>query len=206
LTEKKLLREVRVTERESIEKIDQLLYSLGESNWHEGNLPLHQLISKMEAIFSAPGTLELYMYFMKEHASTAQVIIEDFGIKESTLYKRLKRLQNIGLISKIVKVRDGSKKGGPHSTIYARHDYTPEDIQRASQKELQRSRVFFQISILAAQIILDDFVEKRGMTEISVRDVVIPVVKAQLRGGFRLGDIKDETCKILMEAGAKILY
>ncbi len=93
-------------------------------------------------------------------------------------------------------------KGGPRPTVWALEGATTEEVARALRLHYQMLSPKFLVAEKAAQTILDEYITKRNVDEISYREIVIQV--KELRIPFRTPDIADLAATYLNEKGIKV--
>lgn len=163
----------------------------------------HQLFSQMR-IFK-PKLATVLFYFMREQAATGQVALQDINfISEAQFYRIIRELKYAGLIFPHQRVR-ASRKGGPRSLVYAIHGATQDDVINAIRKEEERSNPLLQTSHRVYQIIMEDFIEPRGLKDFHYNQV-LAVTKDFNMSGFYKVDISKEVCKMLIRHGIRMTY
>lgn len=163
----------------------------------------HELFSKM-GIFRE-GLATVYYYFCLERAATCQVALQDLDVfPETTFYRHVNRLKQLGLIVEMAKT-SASRGGGRRSSVICVPDVHEEDIRNAIVKERRRTTPFFKIAKRVTQLLLDDYISPNNLGEIYRRDV-FPVIKETHTSGFNRQDIADEVCRMLKMEGIRIIY
>ncbi len=164
---------------------------------------IQELLTFTEKVFSSPAVAEVFLYFCLHGASTAWVLQNELSLPEATAYRALKRLRSIGIVVPALKVsKVKSSKGGPRPTVWALEGSSNEEIAKVLRLHFQLLSPKFQVAETVAQTILDEYITKRKVDEISYREIVIQV-KAQ-RVPFRTPDIADLAATYLNERGIKV--
>jgi len=164
---------------------------------------IQELLTFTENVFSSPAVAEVFLYFCLHGASTAWVLQNELTLPEATAYRALKRLRSMGIVVPALKVsKVKSSKGGPRPTVWAFEGASNEEIAKVLRRHFQLLSPKFQVAETIAQTILDEYITKRKVDEISYREIVIQV-KAQ-RVPFRTPDIADLAATYLNERGIKV--
>ncbi len=164
---------------------------------------IQELLTFTEKVFSSPAVAEVFLYFCLHGASTAWVLQNELTLPEATAYRALKRLRSMGIVVPALKVsKVKSSKGGPRPTVWALEGASNEEIAKVLRLHFQFLSPKFQVAETVAQTILDEYIIKRKVDEISYREIVIQV-KAQ-RVPFRTPDIADLAATYLNERGIKV--
>ncbi len=164
---------------------------------------IQELLTFTEKVFSSPAVAEVFLYFCLHGASTAWVLQNELSLPEATAYRALKRLRSIGIVVPALKVsKVKSSKGGPRPTVWTLEGASNEEIAKVLRLHFQLLSPKFQVAETVAQTILDEYITKRNVDEISYREIVIQV-KAQ-RVPFRTPDIADLAATYLNERGIKV--
>ncbi len=164
---------------------------------------IQELLTFTEKVFSSPAVAEVFLYFCLHGASTAWVLQNELTLPEATAYRALKRLRSMGIVVPALKVsKVKSSKGGPRPTVWAFEGASNEEIAKVLRRHFQLLSPKFQVAETVAQTILDEYIIKRKVDEISYWEIVIQV-KAQ-RVPFRTPDIADLAATYLNERGIKV--
>ena len=118
---------------------------------------IHKLLSEMkETSILNPTVISIFYYIKTEKAVTSAQIVDELGVREASLYRYLKILQENGAIRQVSKIRN-VPSGGPKPYIYGTDQTRPEDIARCRQREKTRSTKGYQYIQEVTQLILDDY-------------------------------------------------
>jgi len=185
-------------------EIYRQLLMLNENN----NLATHlkniqELLSFTEKVFSSPAVAEVFLYFCLNGSATAWVLQNELSIPEATVYRALKRLRSMGIVLPALKAaKIKNSKGGPRPIVWAIEAATTEEVARALRLHHQMLSPKFLVAEEVAQTILEEYITKRNVDEISYREIVIQV--KELRIPFRTPDIADLAATYLNEKGVKV--
>jgi hypothetical protein len=164
---------------------------------------IQELLTFTEQVFSSSAVAEVFLYFCLHGASTAWVLQNELSLPEATAYRALKRLRSIGIVVPAIKVsKVKSSKGGPRPTVWALEGFSNEEVAKSLRLHFQLLSPKFQVAEMVAQTILDEYITKRKLDEISYREIVTQV-KAQ-GVPFRAPDIADLAATYLNERGIKV--
>ena len=164
---------------------------------------IQELLSFTEKVFSSSAVAETFLYFCLQGSATAWVIQNELNIPEATVYRALKRLRYMGIVLPALKAsKVKHSKGGPRPTVWALEGASTEEVAGALRLHYQMLSPKFLVAEKAAQTILDEYITKRNVDEISYREIVIQV--KELRIPFRTPDIADLAATYLNEKGIKV--
>lgn len=164
---------------------------------------IHGLLSFIDKVFSSPAAAQTFLYFCVVGASTAWTLQNELNMPEATAYRTLKRLRSMKLVSpalKVSKVKEA--RGGPRPTVWALEDTSDEEIAKALRLHYRLLSPKFQVAERVAQTILEEYVVKRGLKEISYMDIVRHV--KELRVPFSTPDVAQLASTYLREKGIKV--
>ncbi|MEE8354993.1 MAG: hypothetical protein V3S09_04125 [Candidatus Bathyarchaeia archaeon] len=186
-----------------IEVYRQLLLLNEKNNLATTLKNIQELLTFTEKVFSSPAVAEVFLYFCLHGAATAWVIQNELSLPEATAYRALKRLRSIGIVVPALKVsKVKSSKGGPRPTVWSLDGSSNEEIAKSLRLHYQLLSPKFQVAETVAQTILEEYINKRNVDEISYREIVVQI-KA-LRVPFRTPDIADLAATYLNERGIKV--
>jgi len=186
-----------------VEVYRQLLLLNEKNNLATTLKNIQELLTFTEKIFSSPAVAEVFLYFCLQGSATAWVLQNELSIPEATVYRSLKRLRSMGIVLPALKAsKVKHSKGGPRPTVWAIEGSTTEEVSRALRLHYQMLSPKFLVAEKAAQTILDEYITKRNVDEISYREIIIQV--KELRIPFRTPDIADLAATYLNEKGIKV--
>jgi predicted transcriptional regulator len=181
----------------------RLLLLNGENNLATTLKNIQELLSFSEKIFSSSAVAEAFLYFCLHGASTAWVLQNELNMPEATAYRALKRLRSLDIVVPALKVSKlKSSKGGPRPTIWALEGASTEEVARALRLHYKMLSPKFRVAEDVAQTIIDEYLSKRNVDEISYREIIIKV--KELRMPFRTPDIANLAATYLHEKGIKV--
>jgi len=201
-------RTVKISPKESdfrkyIEVYRRLLLLNEENNLATTLKNIQELLSFSENIFSSSSVAETFLYFCLHGAGTAWVLQNELNIPEATVYRSLKRLRTLGIIIPALKVsKIKSSKGGPRPTVWALEGASKEEVSRAIKLHYKMLSPKFRVAEEVAQTILDEYISKRNIHEISYKEIVVQV--KELKIPFRIPDVADLAASYLLEKGVKV--
>ncbi len=164
---------------------------------------IQELLTFTEKVFSSPAVAEGVLSFTRHGAATASVLQNQLSLPQATAYRALKRLRSMGILVPALKVsKVKSSKGGPRPTVWALEGSSNEEVAKSLKLHYKLLSPKFQVAETVAQTILDEYISKRKLDEISYREIVVQV-KA-LRVPFRTPDIADLAATYLNERGIKV--
>jgi len=163
---------------------------------------IQELLNFSESIFSSPAVAETFLYFCLHGAGTAWVLQTELNQPEATVYRTIKRLRAVGLITPALKVsKVQSSKGGPRPTVWALESASSDEIAAALRHHYRTLSPKYRIAEEVAQTILDDYT-KKGREEITYRDLLDQI--REMRIPFKAPDIADLAAQYLVEKGVKV--
>ena len=164
---------------------------------------IQELLSFTERIFSSPAVAEVFLYFCLHGSATAWVLQNELSIPEATVYRALKRLRSMEVVLPALKAsKVKHSKGGPRPTVWAVDGASTDEVARALRLHYQMLSPKFQVAEEVAQTILEEYITKRNIDEISYKEIIIQV--KELRIPFRTPDIADLAANYLNEKGVKV--
>ena len=189
--------------RKYVEVYRRLLLLNEENNLASTLKNIQELLSFSEKIFSSSAIAEAFLYFCLQGASTAWVLQNELNMPEATAYRALKRLRCLGIVVpalKVSKVRNS--KGGPRPTVWALEGASTEEVARALRLHYRMLSPKFRVAEGVAQSIMDEYIAKRNVYEISYKEIVIQVKEMKIP--FRTPDIANLAADYLHDKGIKV--
>jgi predicted transcriptional regulator len=186
-----------------IEVYRKLLLLNEENNLASTLKNIQELLSFSEKIFSSSAVAESFTYFCLHGASTAWVLQNELNHPEATVYRSLKRLRSLGIIIPALKVSKIKKsKGGPRPTVWALEGAKTEEVATAMRLHYKMLSPKFRVAEKVAQTILEEYINKRNVSEISYKEIIVQV--KELTIPFRTPDIAELAASYLHEKGIKV--
>ncbi|MBS7619686.1 helix-turn-helix transcriptional regulator [Candidatus Bathyarchaeota archaeon] len=181
----------------------KLLLSCEKNNFQETLKIMQKLLSLNEKIFSSPSTAEVFAYFCLHGAATAWILQTELRMPEATVYRTLKILRALDMISPAVKIsKIKYSKGGPRPIVWALKGASGNEVSKAFKLHFKKLSPKFRIAEEVAQTILDKYLTENRRNEITFREIIIHV--KELNMPFRAPDIADLTADYLLENGVKV--
>ncbi len=164
---------------------------------------IQELLSFSEKIFSSPAIAEAFLFFCIRGASTAWVLQNELNIPEATVYRALKRLRSLNIVIPALKVsKIRNSKGGPRPIVWALEGTSSEEIAKALRNHYKMLSPKFRVAEKVAQTIIDEYITKQNVLEISYREVVVKVKEMHIP--FKTSDIATLAATYLHEMGVKV--
>jgi len=189
--------------RSYIELFRKLLLLNEENNLATTLKNIQELLSFSERVFSSSAVAEAFLYFCLHGAATAWVLQNELNIPEASIYRALKRLRSLNIVVPAIKVsKRRNSKGGPRPTVWALEDSSMDEVARALRLHYQMLSPKYRIAEEVAQTILDEYITKRNVSEVTYREIIIQV--KELKMPFRAPDIAELAADYLNEKGIKV--
>jgi hypothetical protein len=189
--------------RKYIEIYRKLLLLNEENNIAATIKNIQELLSFSDKIFSSPAIAEAFLFFCLRGASTAWVLQNELKMPEATAYRALKRLRSLSIITPALKVsKIRNSKGGPRPIVWALEGASSDEIAGALRNHYKMLSPKFRVAEKVAQTIIDEYITKRNVFEISYREVFIKV--KEMRIPFKTSDIATLAATYLHEMGVKV--
>jgi len=164
---------------------------------------IQELLSFSEKIFSSSAIAETFLYFCLHGSATAWILQTELNMPEATAYRALKRLRALGILVPAIKVsKIRNSKGGPRPTVWALRSASTDEISKALRLHFRFLSPKYRVAEEVAQTILDEYVNRRNIQELSYREILIHI--KELRIPFKTPDIADLAAQYLHERGVKV--
>ena len=164
---------------------------------------IQELLSFSEKIFSSSAVAEMFLYFCLHGSATALILQMELNMPEPTVYRALKRLRALRIIVPAIKVsKIHNSKGGPRPTIWALTSYSTDELSKALRLHLKYLSPKYRLAENVAQTILDEYLDKSKLLELSYREIVIHIKELSIP--FNTPDIADLAAQYLQEKGMKV--
>ncbi len=151
-------------------------------------------------VFTRSGVRrDILVHLLVERASCSSLLKVDLGLSHASVHRELGVLVGLGLVQRVVPHRSGRRR--PYA-VYAVKGYSAEDIVRVVERVSRMRTPAYSRVRLISQLILDEYLEPRGLREITYREVVAET-RTQCRG-FNSGDIARLVAAELVAEGIKV--
>ena len=165
-----------------------------------------ELLSFCSSIFKTESKAHTFLYFCEHEAATAHILQVQLGIPESTVYNVLRDFSRMGVIYRLRRLPSQRgfllRGGGPRPIIYGLYGTPAERVAECINLHYRSLSPKYLVAEEIAQSILDIYLKKRNINEISLLDIR-KEVKA-FRKPFVLADLSTMVADILREKGVKV--
>jgi len=143
-------------------------------------------------------------YFMDYGAATSLILQQRLKLNESKVYRYIGKLKNLDIIEPAVRIPSQLRStGGPRATIYKVPDADIIQINDAITLHRKILNPKYRLAEELAQILLDEYIEPRGLTEITKREILVFVKERKVL--FVAGDIAELMARYLQhQRGIKV--
>jgi len=181
----------------------KLLFSKNRTNRADNLRDAREILSIGETIFKNRSNAEVFYYFSYFGAATAWVLQNELSMPEATVYRVLKLFRVKGYIHPAIKLsKIKNSKGGPRPIVWALNGASKDEISRAILLHHRILSPKYRVAEEVAQTILEDYMKKRKVEEVSYREILIVV--REMRIPFKTPDIADLAAQYLHERGIKV--
>ena len=186
-----------------IEAYKLLLYNdgnnLADSLNHERGL-----VSFCKNVLNSESSIQVFFYFCKNGAATAQVLQVQLSMKYQTVYRVIKDLSNLGIIFPSQKIRNHAKsKGGPRFEVWSLKGADGADVAECIKLHRRCMSPKYRLAEEILPTILDDFIYKRNVKEVTKREL-IQYVKSVKLVSFNAHDIVEMAIPMIQSKGIKV--
>ena len=146
----------------------------------------------------------MFFYFCKHGAATAQVLQVQLSMKYQTVYRIIRALSNLGIIFPSQKIRNYARsKGGPRYEVWSLTGADRVDVAECIKLHRRCMSPKYRLAEEIMPTILDDFIYKRNMTEVTKREL-IQFVKDSKLVSFNAHDIVELAIPMIQAKGIKV--
>lgn len=111
-------------------------------------------------------------------------------LDDSKVYRYIVKLKNLNIIEPAVRMpKERSSKGGPRATVYKVPDADIVHVNDAIALHRKLLSPKYRVAEELAQILLDEYIEPRGLKEITKREILVFVKERKVL--FVAGDIAE---------------
>lgn len=182
----------------------KLLFSYGGNNPLDRVMEAQKLLSLLESIFRSPTTASIFMYLLDRGAATPWLIQVNLEIPEASVYRGLKRLRSMELVTPEMRIRKTrSSKGGPRPTVWALLTADKDDVAEAIRDHNRALSPNYRVAEKIVQALLPEIQIPEGIT------FKMLFFKAgnkldKSMSNQRIRDISEISAIILREKGIKV--
>jgi len=143
-------------------------------------------------------------YFIDYGASTALILQQRLKLNESKVYRYIGKLTNLNIIEPAIRMpRETRSKGGPRAVVFKVPDADIVQVNDAISLHRKLLSPKYRVAEELAQILLDEYIEPRGLKEITKKEILIFVKDRRVL--FVAGDIAELMARYLQhQRGIKV--
>ena len=132
-----------MNERIIIQKLKSLLSE--SDNPEDRKRDSQSVLFFIQRIFTSKVTGAVFMYFLVHGATTAWLLQVNLRIPEASVYRALKRLRALGIVTPEMRIpKQRHSQGGPRTVVWSLIDSHIDDVARAVRDhEKARAKLFF---------------------------------------------------------------
>jgi len=160
-----------------------------------------RILSFLGSIFKSPATGKVFMYLLGRGAATAWLCQVDLELPEATVYRVLKRLRAMDLVTPEWRIpREKHSRGGPRVLVWALLDSESDDVARAARDHQRALSPNYRVAEEFVQHLLTDGI----LEEITYKQILQEAKQKLTMSTQRLRDVSELTATILKEKGIKV--
>jgi len=166
--------------------------------------PTNLNIIQLGEILGIGDLRDILFYFMDYGAATSLILQQRLKLNGSKVYRRIKRLKSLGLIELAIRMpRESSSKGGPRAIVFKVLDADIVQVNDAIALHRKLLSPKYRVAEELAQILLEEYIEPRGLKEITKREIFVFVKERKVL--FVAGDIAELMAQYLQhQRGIKV--
>lgn len=161
-----------------------------------------QLVTKLGTILHSPTILETLEVLCDRKAATITTLCRDYRFDKMALSRSLGELRSMGLVLPTGKALHVKNLGGPKPTVWAIIGYDPQDVAKANQEHNKTASPLYTESNRVAQIVLDDYLTPRRLSECNLSDISYYINKQN--PGFPKPDFTNQVLTVLRSKGVTV--
>jgi len=147
------------------EELDRLLSKFGTNSDVDWDL--------MGSIFSNEDFMKMLSYLIDYGAATPFILEKRLGVNTPKIYRFIKKMRMQGVIHLAIRMPTArSSTGGPRPMILKMEDATQDQINDAVRLHRNLTSPKYRYAEEMAQLMLDDYILVKDMTEISRREYI----------------------------------
>ena len=161
----------------------------------------------MDKLGEILGTVDLrsiLYYFLDYGAATSLILKQKLKVDDSKVYRYIGKLKNLDIIEPAARMPSVIRsRGGPRATVYRVPDADIGQVNDAINLHRRLLSPKYRVAEELAQILLDEYVEPRGLKEITKREILVFVKDRRVL--FVAGDIAELMARYLRhQRGIKV--
>jgi len=139
-------------------------------------------VNQLGEILGKEDLRNVLYYFLDYGAATSLILQQKLNLDDSKVYRHIGKLKNLDIIEPAVRIPSVIRsKGGPRATLYRIPDADIDQIHAASNLHRKLLSPKYRIAEELAQILLDDYITPRHVTEITYREILVFVKEKKVR-------------------------
>ena len=159
------------------------------------------MLSFLESIFSSGSTGAVFMYLLERGAATSWLIQVDLELPEPTVYRVLKKLRVMELITPESRVpKSMHSPSGPRPLIWALLASSTEDVARAARDHQRAMSPNYRVAEKFVQYLLEECIHE----EIDYKQILQEAKHKLTMSTQRIMDVSQLAATILKEKGIKV--
>ena len=182
----------------------KLLLSLRKNITSDSLSYERRLVSLCKNVLSSECSMHVFIYFCKYGAATSQVLQVQLSMSYQSIYRVINNLSNFGYIYPVRKIsRRRLKRPGPRPEVWAIVGADDADVAECIKLHNRCSSPKYRLAEEIMPTILDDFIYKRNVTEVTRREL-IQFVKDSKLVSFNAHDIVELAIPMIQAKGIKV--
>jgi len=147
---------------------------------------------------------KILYYFLDYGAATSTILQQRLKLDDSKVYRYLGKLKNLDVIEPAIRMpSERRSKGGPRAVVFKVPDADIVQVNDAITLHRKLLSPKYRVAEELAQILLDEYIEPRGLKEITKREILVFVKERKVL--FVAGDIAELMARYLQhQRGIKV--
>ena len=160
-------------------------------------------VNQLGEILRKEDLRNVLYYFLDYGAATSLILQQKLNLDDSKVYRHIGKLRNLGIIEPAVRIPTIIRsKGGPRATVYKVPDTSIDQINAATNLHRKLLSPKYRVAEELAQILLDEYITPRHVTEINYREIIVFLKERKVR---ERGDVAELVAQNLQhERGIKV--
>jgi len=161
-------------------------------------------IIQLGEILGREDLRKILYYFLDYGAATSTILQQRLKLDDSKVYRYLGKLKNLDIIEPAIRMpSERRSKGGPRATVYKVPDADIVQVNDAIALHRKLLSPKYRVAEELSQILLDEYIEPRGLKEITKREILVFVKERKVL--FVAGDIAELMARYLQhQRGIKV--